>query len=484
MSSEWPTVKLGDYCKKIGSGATPRGGANVYTSEGAICLIRSQNIYNEGFRPSGLVYIDVESADKLKNVTVEENDVLLNITGDSVARVCLAKKTFLPARVNQHVAIIRPHEKEFDPRFIRYLLASPAYQGILLSIAAVGATRNAITKGMIENLDVIKPPIKQQVKIADKLEALDDKIELNTQINQTLEQIAQALFKSWFVDFDPVKAKIAVLEAGGTAEAAELAAMGTIAAKSPEQLADMQQSQPEAYQQLTQTAALFPAAMQDSELGEIPEGWRVSTLKNLSEKISKGTTPRKADLVSANDPAIIPFVKVKDISNGNQIDKDNLEKIPASIHNRSLRRSILAVDDILFSIAGTIGRTYLVDSGLSNSNINQALAFIRLVNKENFLALVYLTLKSNHVQAEIKSKIVQGVQANASLTNISDIKILCPSNDILDSWNGLMSPIINDIRLILELNRKLSVIRDTLLPKLLSGAIDLAHINKSSPSNL
>ena len=231
MGFEWPTVKLGDYCKKIGSGATPRGGASVYMNEGTICLIRSQNIYNEGFRSSGLVYIDAEAANKLKNATAEENDVLLNITGDSVARVCIAKINFLPARVNQHVAIIRPHEKEFDPRFIRYLLASPAYQGILLSIAAVGATRNAITKGMIENLDVIKPPIKQQVKIADKLEALDDKIELNTQINQTLEQIAQALFKSWFVDFDPVKAKIAVLEAGGTAEAAELAAMSIIAAK-------------------------------------------------------------------------------------------------------------------------------------------------------------------------------------------------------------------------------------------------------------
>ena len=306
MSSNWPTVKLDDYCKKIGSGATPRGGASVYLDEGEICLIRSQNVYNEGFNPNGLVYIDEEAAKKLKNVTVEENDVLLNITGDSVARVCLAKSNFLPARVNQHVAIIRPDEKEFDSRFIRYLLASPAYQNILLSIAAVGATRNALTKGMIENLDVVKPPIEQQIEIADRLEALEKKIDINSETNQTLEQIAQALFKSWFVDFDPVKAKIAVLEASGTAIDAEIAAMGVIAAKSPEQLAELKQSKPDAYEQLAKTAALFPSAMQESELGEIPEGWEITTLKaKLSKNISKGTTPSKQELATTEDEASI-----------------------------------------------------------------------------------------------------------------------------------------------------------------------------------
>jgi len=113
---DWPIVRLGDYCSKIGSGATPRGGASVYLDEGEICLIRSQNIYNDGFKTNGLVYITKESANKLKNVIVEDNDILLNITGDSVARVCLVEECYLPARVNQHVAIIRPDPEEFDPR--------------------------------------------------------------------------------------------------------------------------------------------------------------------------------------------------------------------------------------------------------------------------------------------------------------------------------------------------------------------------------
>ena len=204
----WPVVRLGDYCSKIGSGATPRGDASVYLKESEICLIRSHNIYNDGFKTNGLVYITEKSADKLKNVIVEKNDILLNITGDSVARVCLVDERHLPARVNQHVAIIRPDPQEFDPRYLRYLLVSPVMQNLLLTIAAVGATQNALTKNMIETLEISKPPLQVQVAIANNLESLDKKIELNHQTNQTLEQIAQAIFKSWFVDFEPVKAKI------------------------------------------------------------------------------------------------------------------------------------------------------------------------------------------------------------------------------------------------------------------------------------
>ena len=327
-----------------------------------------------------------------RRYTPKKGDIIITRVGSYGITAIVDKLDFC---LGQNTSAIAP--KKINPRYL-YLVLNSRFIKNQIESSVVGSTQKTLSLKAINNLDIPRFETLIEDKIAKIGGNFDDKIELNTQINQTLEQIAQALFKSWFVDFDPVKAKIAVLEAGGTAEAAELAAMGTIAAKSPEQLADMQQSQPEAYQQLTQTAALFPAAMQDSELGEIPEGWRVSTLKNLSEKISKGTTPRKADLVSANDPAIIPFVKVKDISNGNQIDKDNLEKIPASIHNRSLRRSILAVDDILFSIAGTIGRTYLVDSGLSNSNINQALAFIRLGYVSMSCCCIIIHNSYNHME--------------------------------------------------------------------------------------
>lgn len=125
------TVQLGDLCTKIGSGATPRGGKEAYKG-GATTLIRSQNIYNDGFHGEGLVLIDDKQAAELDNVVVHSNDVLLNITGDSVARCCQVPEHVLPARVNQHVAIIRPRTAELDPRYLRYVLLSPKFQARLL----------------------------------------------------------------------------------------------------------------------------------------------------------------------------------------------------------------------------------------------------------------------------------------------------------------------------------------------------------------
>ena len=107
--SEWKEYKLSDVCLKIGSGATPRGGQESYLSYGEYTLIRSQNVLDFDFTMKGLAYINEAQASKLNNVEIKERDILLNITGDSVARVCQVPSYILPARVNQHVAIIRPN---------------------------------------------------------------------------------------------------------------------------------------------------------------------------------------------------------------------------------------------------------------------------------------------------------------------------------------------------------------------------------------
>ncbi|MBS0382282.1 MAG: restriction endonuclease subunit S, partial [Proteobacteria bacterium] len=125
-------LRLGAVCKKIGSGATPRGGNSVYLDKGEVALIRSQNVYNDGFRREGLVYLTDKHAAELANVEVEVDDVLLNITGDSVARSCQVASDVLPARVNQHVAIIRPDPKVLWPRFLRYVLVSSSMQAEML----------------------------------------------------------------------------------------------------------------------------------------------------------------------------------------------------------------------------------------------------------------------------------------------------------------------------------------------------------------
>jgi type I restriction enzyme, S subunit len=200
--NNWDTVKLKELCTKIGSGATPRGGKEAYFEKGEFSLIRSQNVLDFTFSNDGLAYINAEQAYKLDNVVVEERDVLLNITGDSVARVCQVPKEVLPARVNQHVAILRPDKNQLSPEFLKYYVLSPAFKSHMLSLASVGGTRNALTKGMIEEFEIPLPPLPTQRRIAAILSAFDDKIELNRRMNRTLEAIAQAVFQEWFVRFN------------------------------------------------------------------------------------------------------------------------------------------------------------------------------------------------------------------------------------------------------------------------------------------
>ena len=197
--------KLKDICLKIGSGATPRGGKEAYCDEG-ISLIRSQNVLDFTFSYDGLVHINDQQAEKLSNVEVKPQDILLNITGDSVARVCAVDPRVLPARVNQHVAIIRPDENRVLSSYILFFLQM--IKPYLLQIAAGGATRNALTKNMIENLELEVPDILSQKKIVSVLDDIQEKIRDNNEINKNLEQQAQAIFKSWFVDFEPFNGKM------------------------------------------------------------------------------------------------------------------------------------------------------------------------------------------------------------------------------------------------------------------------------------
>ncbi len=172
-------LKLKDITLKIGSGATPTGGQNSYQNEG-ISLIRSQNVHDFKFSMDGLAYINEDQAKALNIVTVQENDILLNITGDSIARVCIVPPKILPARVNQHVSIIRCN-KSANSHYVFYYLEN--LKPYLLKICGVGGTRNALTKEAIEKLEIFVPDLFTQKKIASVLSTLDSKIELNNRIN-------------------------------------------------------------------------------------------------------------------------------------------------------------------------------------------------------------------------------------------------------------------------------------------------------------
>ena len=246
----WPLIKLRDITTKIGSGATPRGGKEAYHSNG-LTLIRSLNVYDFKFERNGLAYIDDDQAQELSNVEVKPHDILLNITGASVARCCMVPDELLPARVNQHVAIVRLNQILADPYYVLYTINSPQYKQHLLGLAQGGATREALTKDTIGDFEIPLPPLPTQRKIAAILSAYDDLIENNTRRIAILEEMAQSLYREWFVYFR------------------------------------------------------FPGheknGMVESALGMIPEGWEVVKLGNVIE-LAYGKA-LKADI---REPGIIP----------------------------------------------------------------------------------------------------------------------------------------------------------------------------------
>jgi len=198
IPEEWELLPLKKLTTKIGSGATPRGGNDTYSTDGKYRLIRSQNIFDDHFEYSGLAHINEEQATELSNVEVKENDVLLNITGASLGRVNIVPVDVLPARVNQHVAILRTNEK-LNYIFLKNYLCLQKVKSYILGHNA-GATREAITKGMVENFIIPVPDINEQKKIAEILSSINDKIELSRKISVNLEKLAGAIFKKWFVN--------------------------------------------------------------------------------------------------------------------------------------------------------------------------------------------------------------------------------------------------------------------------------------------
>ncbi len=462
---EWVDIRLGDACTKIGSGATPKGGGSVYLDAGPIAFIRSQNIYSEGFSNDGMVYLDEKLAQGLANVQVEDLDVLLNITGDSVARACQVAQEVLPARVNQHVAIIRTNQQILWPTYLRYFLVSPAMQAHMLGLAAVGATRNALTKGMIESFSIRCPKeVEDQKAIAEVLSSLDIKIDLNRRINQTLEAMAQAIFQSWFVDFDPVKAKVAAIQEGRDPLRA---AMTAVSGKAD---AELDALPPEQYEQLAATAALFPGEMEASELGEIPKGWSHKALLQLTDKIGSGSTPRGGKEVYLEEGvALIRSQNVYD----SLFAWDGLARISDEAAAQ-LKGVTVQGEDVLLNITGaSILRTCVVEPDVLPARVNQHVAIIRAK-----AGVPPRFIHMHLLRPDIKNYLL-GLNAGASReaitkAHIESLVLLTPGPELLSAFQTAISPLFRQVHCLTRQMRALGELRDTLLPKLLSGELLVA----------
>lgn len=401
---EWKEVRLGDVCSKIGSGATPSGGKEAYKG-GDYHLIRSQNVLDFAFSKDGLASINDEQANKLKNVEIIQGDVLLNITGDSVARCCIVPSEILPARVNQHVAIIRPRKEELDKHYLLYYLQH--YKRQLLQIASAGATRNAITKAMIENLILPCPKsLDDQRRIASILSSLDRKIELNNKINDDLEEMAQAIFKNWFVDFEPFK----------------------------------------------------DGKFVDSELGMIPEGWKVGCLgditSNKSAKVKERTDVKVLSPVTTGELVLSEEYFSKQVFSSS-IAKYKIVSIGDFAYNPA-RVNIGSLGRNEFEFDGCVSPVYVVFSVIDGY--------------ENYFDLFR---KTDFFKDKVASLAIGGVRQSLSYDDLSSIETIIPNINIVEKFNNLYNQMKKTIKANKQESSRLSLLRDTLLPRLMSGELEV-----------
>ena len=343
--------------------------------------------------------------------------------------------------LGQNLVLLRSIEGKLDQAFFRWAARSPQWWNEVERYLNVGAVFDSLRCADIPKFEIPLPPQEEQKAIANILSTLDQKIELNRKTNETLEGIAKALFKSWFVDFDPVKAKAEGRPTGLPDEISEL----------------------------------FPDSFDESELGEIPSGWRATTISNLCEVVTKGTTP--TSIGGSFSSSGIPFYKVESISESGQIIPGKCAFVSEEVDNM-LARSRIHEGDILFSIAGTIGRVALMGKKDIPANTNQALAIVRAkkgIVSPNFL---FLYLRDKERIEVARSKTVQSVQSNFSLGELKNLTLVLPDDRSRSFFEDILSPIRRKIFHCYTNSLTLTDLRDALLPRLISGELRVPDAEK------
>ncbi|TCI02206.1 restriction endonuclease subunit S [Corallincola luteus] len=370
--------------------------------------------------------------------------------------------------VNNHAHILEEKEEGILD-YLEYYFST-----LDLTPYITGAVQPKLNKANLDTIEIPIPPIDERRSLNRTLNHLRDKIAVNTQTNQTLEQIAQALFKSWFVDFDPVKAKMETLAAGGSADDAELAAMRVISAKTIDELNSLKASNPEAFNKLAQTAALFPAAMQDSELGEIPEGWEVVKTEQLAEKIAMGPfgSNIKVSTFVDNGVPIISGHHLKEtlLTEGNH-------NFISTGHANKLKNSCVHSEDIVFTHAGNIGQVSLIPENTTYDEyvISQRQFYLRVDRERASPYYLVFFFKSNYGQHVLLSNASQvGVPSIARpSSHLKNIELIKPTLELMENFENICKSLLNGVGAGRKESLELAELRDTLLPKLLSGEINL-----------
>jgi putative type I restriction enzyme hindVIIP specificity protein len=394
--------------------------------------------------------ISEEIARKVKSFQTKDDDILIAMTGANVGKVSRIAKGTQPCLINQRVGrFILKEDCPYSSDFIYYLVSSnKSFQ--YFSNTADGAAQPNISGKLIEDLEFPDISPKSANKAGKHLKVLDEKIQLNTQINQTLEQIAQALFKSWFVDFDPVRAKVQALSDGLSPEQAELAAMQTITGKTPEELTALSQTQPDRYAELAETAKAFPCEMLEVDGVEVPKGWEVKPLGDLISFV-KGKKPKA---VSPNqEENMLPHILTSSLEGKYNEFCESNKLVTVEYHN-----TIMLMD------GSNSGRVAIGHNGV----IGSTLAKINLENNKLW-AIIYQFLK--HKEADIQANTTGTTIPHTDKNRVNNYLMTIPNDFLLDKFTELFNNSL--LKIISNRNQIISLetIRDLLLPRLLNGVI-------------
>jgi type I restriction enzyme S subunit len=384
---EWKEVKLGDFAE-INMGQSPK--SEFYNTE------RKGLPFLQGNRTFGVRYPYFDTYCSKPKKVAEKGEILFSVRAP-VGDINIANEKIC---IGRGLASLKAKNNNND--YLYYLLH---YLKIIIINNESGSVFGAVNKTILSNINFNLPPLPEQKAIASVLSSLDDKIDLLHRQSKTLEQMAETLFRQWFVE-------------------------------------------------------------------EADEGWEEWPLKSLCNVITKGTTPTslKRKFVEVG----INFIKVNCIDDNGNFLYDKFNFIDEETHNLVLKRSILQEGDLLYSIAGTIGRIAEVTEDVLPANTNQALAILR-INK-NIINPYYIkySLKNPNVTFELHSKIVHAVQPNLSLGEIGSILIPLPDIETKKKFNAIINPIEEKIKINTTKIRTLEKLRDTLLPKLMSGEVRVA----------
>jgi len=331
-----------------------------------------------------------------------------------------------------------------------------------LNSMRVGSGQPLLNQTILKSISLPDLNINK-IKVGEILLSFDQKIDLNTQINQTLEQIAQALFKSWFVDFDPVRAKVQALSDSLSLEQAELAAMQAISGKTPEELTALSQTQPERYAELAETANAFPCEMVEVDGVEVPKGWEVKPLPEIIDFL-EGPGIRNWQYTDEEDG--IKFINIRCIQNGD-LTLTTANKITKEEAFGKYKHFQLEEDDIVVSTSGTLGRFAFIRKEHLPLSLNTSVIRFRPIKNKSTLGFI-AGFVENQLQYELEIRASGSAQRNFGPTHLKQISLLVPDFKLLELHQKYASSLFEKRKQLLSEIDVLKDTRDLLLPKLLN----------------